>query len=216
MNPRLVRYSLGAVCCLATAVLVVGLWRWSSAAPEHPHVLFDKSDLPALRARIEGGAPAEAWRKIVASSDRLLTNRASFPTNQPLPLKELALAWQLTQDSRYAEGLRREVERCRTSDIYEVVRGPMAATANVYWPLVYDIGYEALTSESRQWLHDKFVRAAEQFQPSVAKLAQDAPVFINHNWIPGMSLEAAAVGVAIAGEPGFKKEWLETAARDSQ
>lgn len=174
-------------------------------------MLFDKSDLPALRARIESGAPAEAYRKMVAISDRLLTNRASFPTNQPLPLKELALVWQLTQDPRYAEGLRREVEWSRVGGT-----NAWAETAKVYWPLVYDIGYAALTAESRQWLHNKFVKAAERFQPSVAKLARSVPVFINYNWIPEMSLEAAAMGAAIAGEPGFKPEWLETAATVSR
>lgn len=171
-------------------------------AQEHPHLLFKRSDLPVLREKITQGVPQRAYQGLLKRCEaQLKAEKLSDWRSdcRPGSLTELALAWQLSGDKKFADKIVAEVSRLRqeNADLSKIKQN---------WALVYDLGYDILADQDRQYLKKYLLQQAAK---------------VKIKGVPGLSvsnfnliIDTAGIkeAAALTGEPGFKQKWLDDAA----
>ena len=194
------------VLTVATTVVAA-----TCAGADHPHVLFDKADLKAIRQRVTAGLPRTAYDTV----RRLCEGYAEAETLKPGrhdPLVYLGLAWRVSDDARYGKRLAAEVDRLREADPNAQGIDTLSQKARFDWALVYDLGYDVLSEPSRRWLHDLLVATAAKKHAALAANPVACPGLMLSNLNIPAVLAAARWGVAVVGEPGYRQEWLDRAA----
>ncbi len=196
--------------------------RSNSPSPEsflsagHPHLLFDRTDIPALKEKIKNGVPAAAFARLKDTCDQLPPTGPIEEGKYIDPLVALGIVYQISGEPKYGERLAAEVERRRVENIPladGTVSHEKSPNIPFDWALVYDLGYDRFTPESRKWLHDWLVETARAMHE--ARYAKPCwPAIMGCNWDPPMILQAARWGLAVYGEDGYDPAWAELAARD--
>ena len=109
---------------------------------EHPHLLFGKNDLPALRHKIQGGVPKLAWNLL---QERCIKHMelTELPASSDLdsildPLTELALAWQISQKEDFRDKFQALMAHAHT-------QGADLRSLNYDIALIFDLGYYLLS-----------------------------------------------------------------------
>lgn len=197
---------------LFSLALVAGM----ASADPHPHLLFDRADIPALRERIQTGAPAAAFAQIKLACDKLPPDGPVEPGQYLDPLVSLGIVHHLSGETKYGARLAAEVERRRQEGLplaEGTVSHEQSPKTPFDWALVYDLGYDVLSAESRQWLHDWLVETARS-EHARRYGTPRWPRIMGCNWDPPMILQAARWGLAVHGEEGYDPVWAEAAARD--
>ena len=172
---RLLALLVGTLLC-ATA---------SAATPRgpHPYLLFNDADVARLRARVDAGdAPARTrWTAVRKRADDLISKPAPSRSG-PIGLEDLALAYRMTRDVRYAAAardamLRQLARQTWVRDEPLLKRDPPwisdlgTGFVTASFGIAYDAIYDALTPAERRTLSSGLIR-----------LGVDP---IRHDWLDG-------------------------------
>jgi hypothetical protein len=128
----------------------------SLTAIEHPHLLFDKNDLPELKKKIKSGSPAKAYTALLKRCDKYAKG-APFPggyytvyTRGFDPMSELLFAWYLSGDNIYKQTFLRLFEEAKAKN-FNLARNYLGA-----W--IFDMGYDILSQDDKAWLKAQLVK----------------------------------------------------------
>ena len=218
---------------MATAVrsmaALAGAWLASAvcgAPPAHPHLFFTKDDLPAIRKRIEAGLAKRVWEATKARCDRAVADPAPIrkrlaelakptagkrsKTRMAELVVSLAFAWHVTGAPAYRgtlESLLATIDR----------QFPTPADAPVHWPYTYDLAYDLMSAAQRDRVRAHLVaecRGVFEKLPHQPLALSDASLGLRCSNIHcAFGASMARPAAAIVGEPGYRREWLDAAAR---
>jgi hypothetical protein len=229
------RRHLLVVCFTA----LVGLASNPASTARHPHLLFDASDVPALRERSHVPPLAAHRASLLARADAVLTAPPIVPSitrrGEPDPPGEskgiasaralqgrvltLAMAFTLTGEHRYRDKavmlLNDAVEHWRIwvdtahAPPYDLMTGENAMT----FGLAYDWLYTALSSDERARLRAGAERRA--LQPYLDAVTREQPMSwytAKHNWNTVCNGGAVVLALALRNESELGAQVLEKAA----
>ncbi len=143
---------------LAALVLSSALFAQSPAAKGgHPRLFFTADRVEALKARIATEkSSAEAWAAVLATADRAVEK----PSDAGRAMEQLALAYRMTGDKRYAalvrDALRREIAKPNWGEADLLKRDPvwhagLGLARSLYSAAVaFDSVHDALTPDERR------------------------------------------------------------------
>jgi len=170
------------LACILAVLLCTPIVAATPRGP-HPYLIFNDADVARLKARVDGGDPLAGarWVAVRAHADELITKPAPARSG-PGGLEDLALAYRMTRDTRYARAARdamlRQLERPTWVRDQAVLKrdppwisdlGTGFVTAS--FGIAYDAVYDALTPAERRTLSSGLIR-----------LGIDP---IRHDWLDG-------------------------------
>lgn len=181
------------------------------SAAEHPHLLFSKSDLPALQAKIKaGGIPGKAYQQLLARCAKHLQLKSvpakivkSQLSDAKLDaLSELALAWQLSGEAKYLNALERLISDARLKKIDLIKTGH-------HVPYIFDWAYSGLSAENQKYLKDMILNELK----TNPKMNRHPAFSIFGNWGYFMYMpHSIRYRAVLSGHPEFNKAGLDRAA----
>ncbi len=200
---RLYRLVLLGVC------MVVSI---GAANPARPFLLFSPEELPAIRKTVRDGTPKIAFGILRRQADQALTADDIAPFRVD-PLVALAFVWRVTEDERYAERLQMAVEEMVAQNHLDDQHptNPRVRTPRFEWPLVYDIGFEALSDEARAGLRAYLAERAEDGYRHLYDRPGAPGMMVSNLMLPAI-VAPARFGLALKGQgplPGIARlKWV--------
>lgn len=221
---------------LLAALSVSGGRTSAQGASAHPGLLFDASDLDAIRARATSARMAPVRTRLIARANALLTAApllvSTTGRGQPDPpgtlkgltaarrlqgrVLSLAMAFLLTGDLRYRDAAVAQLDHAITSwpiwvdtahpPPYDLMTGEVSLTFGI----AYDWLYSSLTPAERTRLREGVERRA--MQPYLAAVDVARPMSwyrAVHNWNPVCNGGAAVLALALRGESALANRILE-------
>lgn len=231
--------ALVAVACAALAVASLpGPRTIAQDFSAHPSLLFDGSELPAIRARAESDRLAAVRTRLLARATALLTAPpllvSTTPRGQPDPpgtLKGLdaarrlqgrvltfAMAYLLSDDARYRDAAVAQLDHAIANwpiwvdTAHQPPFDLMGGEVSLTFGLAYDWLYWSLTETERARLLEGAERRA--LQPYLAAVDVPRPMFwyrAEHNWNPVCNGGAAVLALALRGDSALADRVLELA-----
>lgn len=151
------------------------------SASEHPRIYFKKSEIPAIKAKVasnpemrkalealigkcNGYISSEPVEYVIMNQLRLFGSCYNVRTR----LNDLAIAYLLTEDDKYAKCMLRELENCFSWECWNT-RAHVGKEDGISYPghfldsgkigpgiaMAYDVLYDWLSPEQKQWIRDK-------------------------------------------------------------
>lgn len=180
------------LCTLFCLALVCTL----AAAVEHPHLLFSRSDLPALRKRIATEAVPKAAMALMRQRCDTVLKSGKLPawTYEKFfdPLTEILLVWHLTGEKKYADGFLR------------LYRNAVAKKNNLGGynkPMIFDLGYYLLSAKERFELRKYFQRKG--------KIGGVDDRMLYSNWHYCVTAPRFLRALALYGEPEYDERYVK-------
>jgi len=172
--------------------------------PVHPHLMFDRADIPALREKIQSGIPQKAYDRMIerCNTKHLMLDRlekfagGDLEVDQKDPLLELVFSYILSGDEKYKAKFLSLLDDARKNnlDLYALQYDVAMA---------FDLGYDLMGQDNRQYLKAAIVKHADKHK-NPYRLAWYP--YSNWGMIPG--LMGARDELVLWGHPEYNPDAL--------